>query len=84
MSFTYANKGLRQYLHFNITFIYTLLTLTINNLIIADFDNPQVASTTNPSAFGYHYSEHMLCICPEKAYINKSIQAQSSILTPIK
>ena len=57
--------------------------LTISNFIIADFNNLQVASTTNPSAFGYYYGEYMLYICLEEVYIKRSIQAQSPILIPI-
>ena len=41
-------------------------TLTINNFIIIDFNNPQVASATNFSAFRYYYNKYMLYICPEK------------------
>jgi len=58
--------------------------LIISNLIIIDFDNPQVAGATNPSAFGYHYSEYMLYICLKEVYTNKSIQAQFLTLTLTK
>lgn len=37
------------------TIAYAAHTLTMSNLTIADFDNPQVASATNPSAFGHHH-----------------------------
>ena len=75
MSFVYANKGLGQHQHLNITFIYTLPTLSISNLLIADFDNPQVAGANNPSTFRYYHSEYMLGICPQEAYIDRNIQA---------
>ena len=37
--------------------------LTISNIIIADFNNLQVAFTANPFPFGYYYSKHMWSIC---------------------
>jgi len=43
----------------NLTIVYAAYMLTISNLIIVDFDNPQVASAANPSAFSYYYSKHM-------------------------
>jgi hypothetical protein len=46
---------------YNTKFIiaYATHTLTISNLIIVDFNNPQVASAANPSAFSYYYSKHI-------------------------
>src|ERR1700722_4057552 len=75
ISAVYANIGPGQYRNIYFTLVYALTTLTISHLIIADFDNPQVASATNPSAFGYHYGKHMLCICLEEVYTNRSMQA---------
>jgi hypothetical protein len=45
-----------------------MLILTVSNLIIADFNNPQVASATNPSGFRYYYSKYILYIYLEEVY----------------
>src|SRR6266700_1880900 len=42
--------------------IYTVYIFTISNLIIIDFDNPQVASFINPFTFSYHYNKHIFYI----------------------
>jgi len=47
----------------NLTIAYAAYTLTISNLTIADFNNPQVASAANPSTFGYYYSKYIQSIC---------------------
>jgi hypothetical protein len=82
MSAAYANIRLGQHRYINFIFAYAVPTLTMSNLTIADFDNPQVAGATNPGAFGYHHGEHMLRICLEEAYTNRSIQARSPIPIP--
>ena len=35
---------------------------TMSNLIIMDFNNPQVASSTNPFAFSYYYNKYIQSI----------------------
>ena len=82
ISAAYANIWLGQHQHLHFALTYAQHTLTMSNLTIADFDNAQVAGATNPSGFGHHYGEHMLRICPEEAYTNRSIQARSQTPTP--
>jgi len=43
----------------NLTIVYTAYTLTISNLTIVDFNNPQVVSTANPSAFGHYHGKYI-------------------------
>ena len=56
-------KDWSEFLILIFTVVYAVYMHIMSNLIIADFDNPQVASAVNPSAFGYYYGKYILCIC---------------------